>query len=237
MATLFPLNASDGTTVDFSSFYITQKETRDDGSVKNLSATVSFQLLDRGIHSETIQVLGQDLTVYYLRVRHSFDKTFLDVKLVLTGLFGKDIPLGGMPADGSSYISLRSQNSDMPFEPQKIHQDWTLPLEQRAPLFQTIRLTELQQLLIDLPDKVILLADSPIIFQPDAWPQLLLDMQRVSAYSARLQPFFTIDQYHQLTGQSPLADTWEAYLLNNLDLPADQTGMVYAANYLVLITP
>jgi len=127
LATLFPL--TDGQqTVDYGYHYITRKDNREDGSLRNLSAMVSFQLMDRGIHSETVKILGKDVTVYYLRVRHVFDQTNLEVKLVLTGLFGQNVPIAGMPADGSSYISIRTQKSDQPFEPWKLHQDWSLPL-------------------------------------------------------------------------------------------------------------
>ena len=88
LATLFPLTAGQQT-VDYGYEYITRKDNRDDGSLRNLSAMVSFQLMDRGIHSETIKILGKDVTVYYLRVKHVFDQTNLEVKLMLTGLYGQ----------------------------------------------------------------------------------------------------------------------------------------------------
>ena len=46
--------------MDFGYHYITRKDNREDGSLRNLSAMVSFQLMDRGIHSETVKI---DLTV------------------------------------------------------------------------------------------------------------------------------------------------------------------------------
>ncbi|MFZ3070143.1 MAG: hypothetical protein WA110_03355, partial [Anaerolineaceae bacterium] len=239
VATLFPLTAGGNQTVNWGYAYISRKETRDDGSLLSLSAMVAFQLLDRGIHSETIRVLGQDVTVYYLRVSHTYNQTPIETRLVLTGTFGRDVPIAGMPADGSAYISLRTQNSDAVFEPWRIQQDWQLPYDQRQELFQSMLLKDFEQLLADLPNQVILLAHHPVIWHPDDWAQVKLDMTRVSAEAARLQPFFDYDQFFLLLGQSPTADTWRLYLLNKEDIPAGivQEDLAFAAEYLVLITP
>lgn len=237
LATLFPLTAGQQT-VNYGYHYITRKDNREDGSLRNLSAMVSFQLMDRGIHSETVKILGKDVTVYYLRVRHVFDQTNLEVKLVLTGLFGQNIPIAGMPADGSSYISVRTQKSDQVFEPWKLHQDWSLPLDQRAPLFETVRLPDFEVTLRNLPDQVIVLADHPIILDPDGWTQIYIDMDRVSASAARFQPFFNFNEFDQMTGQSTLANVWMDYLVNNTDIPNNYYNRMYfAADYLVIITP
>ena len=238
LATLFPLTAGGQQTVDFGYEYITRRDNREDASLRNLSVMVSFQLMDRGIHSETIKILGEDVTVYYLRVRHVFDETNLEVKLVLTGLYGQSVPIAGMPADGSSYISLRRQESDEPFEPWELHQDWSLPLDQRAPLFETVRLPDFEVILRNLPDQVIVLADHPIILDPDGWTQIYIDMDRVSASAARFQPFFSFNEFDQMTGQSTLATVWRDYLVNNTDIPNTQFNrMVFAADFLVIITP
>ncbi len=238
LATLFPLTAGGQQTVDFGYHYITRKDNREDGSLRNLSAMVSFQLMDRGIHSETVKILGKDVTVYYLRVRHIFDQTNLEVKLVLTGLYGQEIPIAGMPADGSSYISLRRQKANQVFEPWKLHQDWNLPLDQRAPLFDTVRLPDFEAELRSLPDQVILLADHPIILNPDGWTQIYIDMDRVSASAARFKPFFNFNEFDQMTGQSTQAIVWEDYLVNNTDIPNNQYNrMTFAADFLVIITP
>ena len=238
LATLFPLSAGGQTTVDYGYHYITRKDNREDSSLRNLSAMVSFQLMDRGIHSETVKILGKDVTVYYLRVKHVFDETNLEVKLVLTGLYGQNIAIAGMPADGSSYISLRTQKSDQVFEPWKLHQDWSLPLDQRAPLFETVRLPDFETTLRNLPDQVIVLADHPIILDPNGWTQIYIDMDRVSASAARFQPFFNINEFNQMTGQSTQANVWMDYLVNNTDIPNNQYNRMYfAADFLVIITP
>ena len=238
LATLFPLTAGGQQTVDFGYYYITRRDNREDGSLRNLSAMVSFQLVDRGIHSETVRILGEDVTIYYLRVKHVFDETSLEVKLVLTGLFGQDVPIAGMPADGSSYISIRRQDADNVFEPWKLHQDWSLPLDQRAPLFQTVRLPDFESTLRALPDQVIVLADHPIMLDPNGWTQIYIDMQRVSASAARFQPFFSFNEFDQMTGQSTQATVWRDYLVNNTDIPNNQFNRMYfSADFLVIITP
>lgn len=238
-ATLFPLKAGGARTVDWSYFYISHKENREDGSLLRLSAMVAFQLLDRGIHHETIRVLGQDVTVYYLRVSHTFNQVPIETRLVLTGYFGTDIPISALPADGSAYISLRSQNSDAVFEPWRIQQDWLLPYEERKDLFDQMQLSNFEQLLANLPDEVILLAHHPVIWASDDWNQAALDMSRISAQAARLQPFFDFNELNILLGQSDLAAAWAGYLTENQAIPTDiaEADFAFSAEYLVIIIP
>ncbi len=238
-ATLFPLTAGGARTVDWSYYYISRKESRTDGSLLSLSATVAFQLLDRGIHHETLRILDQDVTVYYLRVSHTFNQVPIETRLVLTGYFGKDVPISALPADGSAYISLRSQNSDAVFEPWRIHQDWQQPYEQRVELFDDLLLSEFELLLADLPDEVIVLAHHPVIWPPDTWTQAVLDMSRISAQAARLQPFFEFDTFNILLGQSDVARAWADYLTESQPIPEElkEDGMSFSAEYLIIIVP
>ena len=238
-ATLFPLTAGGARTVDWSYYYISRKESRTDGSLLSLSATVAFQLLDRGIHHETLRILDQDVTVYYLRVSHTFNQVPIETRLVLTGYFGKDVPISALPADGSAYISLRSQNSDAVFEPWRIHQDWQQPYEQRVELFDDLLLSEFELLLADLPDEVIVLAHHPVIWPPDTWTQAVLDMSRISAQAARLQPFFEFDDFNILLGQSDVARAWADYLTESQPIPEElkEDGMSFSAEYLIIIVP
>jgi hypothetical protein len=238
-ATLFPLTAGGARTVDWSYSYISRKESRNDGSLLSLSATVAFQLLDRGIHHETLRILDQDVTVYYLRVSHTYNQVPIETRLVLTGYFGNDVPISTLPADGSAYISLRSQNSDDVFEPWRIHQDWQQPYEQRMALFDDLLLSEFERLLADLPDEVILLAHHPLIWPPDAWTQAVLDMSRISAQAARLQPFFDFDAFNILLGQSDVALAWADYLTASQPIPEEleEDDMSFSAEYLIIIVP
>ena len=233
-----PVLTTGNQVVDWSYYYVTRKENREDGSLLNLSGMVSFQLMDRGIHRETIQVLGKDVTVFYLRVRHQFNNTLSEVKLILTGVYGSNLEIRNLPADGSTYISVHSRRATDLFEPWKLHQEWTLPPSQREPLFNTLRLSELEQYLRNLPEQVILLADHPVILQRDSWNQTYLDMDRVSASAARFSPFFAFNEFNQMTGQTTMAAIWQNYLSTAVDIPADQINkMVFSADYLIFVTP
>ena len=230
---------SDGSRiVNWDYAYITGKENREDGGLISLSAMVAFQLMDRGIHSEVINVLGDEVTVFYLRVRHEYNDMVSEVKLVLTGVYGSGLDIRSLPADGSTYISYHTRRATDLFEPWKLHQEWSLPASQREPLFTSIRLAELEDYLRSLPDDVILLADHPIILPRDDWNQVYLDMDSLSASAARFAPFFAFNELNQMTGQTTMATLWQNHLLSGADIPADQHNkMVYSAEYLVFVTP
>ncbi|NLZ26090.1 MAG: hypothetical protein GX884_00775 [Chloroflexi bacterium] len=235
---LIDLKVGENTTVDWGYHYLTLNNKRDDNSQYNLSAMLAFQLIDRGIHSETITLLGNDITVYYLRARHAFKGEMMDVKLVLTGVFGSDVAIDTMPADGSNFIHYRTQNSDVPFEPWKIDSDWNLPPEQRGSLFQTLTLKQFQVILQDLPNDFLLFAEHPVIIEPERWSQARIDMERISASGARLNPFFAFNEFDQLVGQTSLATILQQYLINNNDIPGDmRRNLIFSADYLLVITP
>ncbi|HHX08995.1 MAG TPA: hypothetical protein GX730_06165 [Chloroflexi bacterium] len=238
LAALPTLITSNDEIVDWSYFYLTEKENREDGSLANLSAMVAFQLVDRGIHRETIRILGEDVTIFYLRVRHDFDENLMETKLILTGFYGAGLEIRNLPADGSTYVSIHERKAADLFEPWKLHQEWTLPPDQREPLFQTLRLDELERKLRELPNQVILLADHPVILERDAWNQLYLNMDRISASAARFYPFFAFNELDQMTGQTTMAIVWQNYLVNSSDIPADlYDRMVFSADYLIFVTP
>ena len=238
-AVLFPLKAGGANTVNWSYFYLSRKELRDDKSLLSLSAAVAFQLLDRGIHSETVRVRDHDVTVYYLRVSHVYNQVPIETKLVLSGYFGRAVPVSALPADGAAFVNLRTQNSDAVFEPWRIQSDWLLPYEQRQNLFTQMTLTDFEQLLANLPERVILLAHHPVIWRPDDWAQADLDMSRLSGQAARLKAFFDHDAFDLLTGQSRMAEAWSAYLLQNQVIPPEvaQAGLSYSAEYLIIVIP
>jgi hypothetical protein len=212
-ALLFPLIAGN-ITVDWSYGLITNRVLEIDGSAKELSAMFSFQLLDRGIHSETREVIGNKVTVYYLRVSHDFRGKPQELKLILTGFFGENLAIAGLPADGAAYLSLRRQRASEPFEPWLIAQDWRLPIDRRQPIFEAVLLSDFERLLRKLPDKVILFADHPIIWRPDNFRQAKLDMQRLSATAARYEPFFEFDDFAVNQSANLNAKTWRDYIVD-----------------------
>jgi len=100
-------------------------------------------------------------------------------------------------------------------------------------------LSDFERLLADLPDEVIVLAHHPVIFPPDTWTQAVLDMSRLSAQAARLQPFFEFDAFNILLGQSDVAFAWADYLSENEPIPEEleEDGMTFSAEYLIIIVP
>ena len=238
LAQLPALNTTGNVVVDWSYFYPTRKENLEDGSLVSLDSMVAFQLMDRGIHTETIRVLDKDITIFYLRVQHDFDQTIGEVKLILTGFFGAGLEIRNIPADGATYVSIHERKTNVLFEPWKLHQEWNLPANQREPLFTSMRLDELETFLVGLPDQVILLADHPVIMKRDTWNQRYLDMDRVSASAARLSPFFAFNEFDQMVGQTTMAHVWQNYLVYSSDIPSDLVNkMVFSAEYLVFVTP
>ena len=235
---MIDLKIGENTTVDWGYHYLTQNNKREDESQFNLSAMMAFQLIDRGIHSETITVLGNEITVYYLRARHAFNGEMLDVKLVLTGTFGSDVAIEAMPADGSNFVYYRTQNTDVAFEPWNIERDWNLPHEQRSDLFQALTLRQFQVILEDLPKDFLLFAEHPVIIEPEKWSQVRIDMERISASGARLHPFFAFNEFDQLVGQTSLSRILQQFFVHNADIPGDmRRNILFSADYLLVITP
>lgn len=236
-AELFPLIAGN-IKVDWSYGLITNRVLDDAGNARELSAMFSFQLLDRGIHSETREILGKKVTVYYLRVSHDFRGKALELKLILTGFFGENLAIAGLPADGAAYLSLRQQRSAVPFEPWRIAQDWRIPADRRQPLFDTVLLADFERMLSKLPDKVILFADHPIIWRPDNFRQAKLDIERLSATAARYAPFFEFDDFGVNQSANPIAKAWRDTIIDQEPIPTELEGKLeFSADYLVLVTP
>ncbi len=233
-AVLFPYTDVSGKLVDWSYFHITQKNTNHLGEVDDLWAFMAFQLLDRGIHQRNFTFLGEPITVYYLNVAHEFDGELLPLQLVLGGTPGKDVPLQNIPAGGTAYVQAQVWEASQRFNPYLVHRDANRDYELRDSAYPLLFIKDLQALLAELPDEVILLADHPILFPRGSWPQIKLDMSRISYLAARYQPFFDIDDYDRLTGQSEFA-----YALRDLFLdqkPVQPGFYAYSSQTLIIIT-
>ena len=103
-ATLFPVNDLDGKRINWGYERITELLWDQNRKPTNLSAFMAFQLLDRGIHRKTIQVLGKDLTVYYLNAQHEFDGQMRPVQVIIGGEWGKDVPTNAITSPSSFFI-------------------------------------------------------------------------------------------------------------------------------------
>ena len=180
---------------------------------------MSFQLLDRGIHQRNFEFEGEKITVYYLNVAHQFDGEPLPMQLVLGGTSGESVPIEGIPAGGTAYLQVQVRDSSEPFNPYLTHLEANRPYELREETYPLIYLRDFQALLPDLHDELILLADHPILFPRNDWPQTKLDMQRVSYLAARTQPFFNLDPYDRLVDQSDFAYALRDYLLEETPIP------------------
>lgn len=234
-AKLFDLLAGGFRTVDWSYFYITEKETGNLGDVNGLTAMLAFQLMDRGIHSYTVDFLERDITVYYLNVQHESNGTILPLRLVIGGTYGNEVPISQIPADGSAYVSFYEQDADVVFEPWTIHKQSLLPYENRESIFSNMLLQDFEQFLPSLPDELILLAEHPVLISEDDWPEVKFDMSRISSQAAKYLPYFTLDVYERFVSLSDSATALADYLLEGKNVPSGE--LIFSAQYLVIVTP
>ena len=233
-AMLFTFWDVHGKTVDWSYAHITRIRENQFGEVNDLWAFMGFQLLDRGIHQRNFKFEGETVTVYYLNVAHQFNGAPLPMQLVLGGTAGKSIPIEDIPAGGTAYLQVQVRDASEPFDPYITHRDANRAYELREESYPLMFLKDFQTLLPNLPDEIILLADHPILFPRDDWPQVKLDMQRVSYLAARYQPFFSLDPYDRLIDQSNFAFALRDYLIDSEALP---DGIyAYSSQTLIIIT-
>ncbi len=218
-AVLFPFEDVNGRMVDWSYIYVTRIETNQSNMVDNLWAFISFQLLDRAIHQRNFDFLGETITVYFLNVAHDFNGEMLPMQLVLGGTSGANVAVENIPAGGSAYLQVQVRKSSDSFDPYLIHRDANSEYEAQNSSYPLMYLEEFQELLPTLPDEIILLADHPILFPRNDWPQIKLDMARVNYLSARYQPFFKFDVYDRLVDQSDFAFALRDHIFNQDFVP------------------
>jgi hypothetical protein len=233
-AVLFPYQDNLGKTVDWSYFYVTQIGYNVLGEVNDLWAFMAFQLLDRGIHQRNFTFQGETVTVYYLNVAHEFDGMLLPMQLVLGGTAGANVPLNIIPAGGTAYVQVAVRDASRPFSPRITHQEANSAFEVRNEAYPLLFLKDLQALLPELPDALILLANHPILIPRDSWPQVKLDMTRVSYLAARYQPFFELDPYDRLVDRSAFAYALRDHLLDGAEMPPGIYA--FSSRNLVIIT-
>jgi hypothetical protein len=233
-AVLFPYQDINGKTVDWSYIHVTRIGYDQFDQVNDLWAFISFQLLDRAIHHRNLNFLGETITVYYLNVAHEFDGEMVQMQLVLGGTLGKDVAIEDIPAGGTAYLQGQVREAWQDFAPYVTHRDANRAFQYRDESYPLLFLKDLQTLLPTLPDEIILLADHPILFPRDDWPQIKLDMSRVSYLAARYQPFFAIDDYDRLDDQSAFAYALRDHILNSEALPAGLYA--YSSQTLIIIT-
>ena len=218
-AVLFPFRDTNDRVVDWSYIHVTQIGFNRLNEINDLWAFVSFQLLDRAIHQRNFDFLGKTITVYYLNVAHEFDGELLPMQLVLGGTAGENVAIEDIPAGGNAYVQVRVLEASDLFAPYITHRDANRDYELREETYPLIFLKDLRQMLPTLPDELILLADHPILFPQDDWPQIKLDMQRVDHLAARYHPFFEIDDYGRLANQSEFALALRDHIFRQTTIP------------------
>lgn len=232
-AVLFPYEDINGKIVDWSYIHITQIGYNRLDEVNDLWAFMAFQLLDRAIYQRNFEFSGETITIYYLNVAHEFDGEMVQMQLVIGGTPGENIAIEDIPAGGTAYIQIQVRESWEDFAPYVTHRDANRAYEHRESSYPLLFLKELQALLPNLPDEIILLADHPIIFPPDDWPQIKLDMKRVSYLAARYQPFFKLDDYDRLADQSDFTYLLRDHILQGLNIPPGLYA--YSSRTLIII--
>jgi hypothetical protein len=220
--------------IDWGYSHITDIDWNQKGEVSRFSAMLSFRLMDRGIHRQTIVVLGKPLTIYYLNVQRQVGEKLQNTRLIVGGAFGEDIPLGIIPAGGPSYVKLRLMNRFEPFDPYITHRDANLPYATRTENYPDTLLTDLEQVLAHLPEQVILLADQDIIVDPDSIQRFEYDIRTVPYLIARYYPWLLLDDYDRFTGPNQAA----LEMADNLYLnkPFSKVIEWYSGGTLIIIT-
>ncbi len=233
-AVLFPYQDNFGRTVDWSYFHVTQIGYNYLGEVNDLWAFMAFQLLDRGIHQRNFYFQGETITVYYLNVAHEFNGELQPMQLVLGGTPGDNVPIALIPAGGTAYVQVAVRDASTRFSPRVVHAEANNAFEDRSEAYPFLFLKDLQTLLPELPDEIILLANHPILFPRNDWPQIKLDMERVSYLAAQYQPFVELDPYDRFVDQSAFAYALRDHLLEGAPIPPGIYA--YSSRNLIIVT-
>jgi hypothetical protein len=238
LAQLFPFKDLDGNVVDWSYARITDLLWDKDGHAVTLSAFLSVQLLDRGIHRETIQVLGKDLTVYYLNGQHEFNGQMRPLQVVIDGEWGKDVTLTNITSGGSFFIPAQALKPGEPFDSVNIHLQSVKNYPDKLETYQGgMLVSDFQALLAAQPDQLIVLVDGPVRVPPSSYTVIDYYFQQTPFMAARYWPLVAFNPLKQVVRPSDyawaLVDTiWKNQPLAEQGLPDPLT---YAATNLVLV--
>ena len=232
-ARLFPFYDLDGTLVDWGYTRISDLSYDKNGKILRLSAFLSFQLLDRGIHRTTVRILDRDLTLYYLNTQHEFDGKVKPVMLILGGAWGMDVPTSAIPGIGSFFIEAITLKPGAPFDPYNIHNQSVKNYASKLEPYQGgVFFPDFERSLATLPDALILAADHPILMPASSNPDIEYYLKNTPFLAARFQPLVTLNPLGMVTGPSPYALSLADTLLKNAPPPED---LLFPSATLVLI--
>jgi hypothetical protein len=232
-AVLYPRRDVNGKLLDWRYTHITEYTLTEKRLPRVMWAYLGFQLMDRAIHRDTLKIMDKDVTVYYLNVQHDFDKQPRPMRLVLGGIYGKDLPISQIPAGGSGYIRLRVLAPGETFDPYIFHRDANKGYPTREVKYPDMLLADFERLLPGLPDEIIVLADSQVLFDPDERAIVQEEMSRVAFLAARYLPFTHLDEFNRFTGPSPAASSLSELLLHGVTIAGGIPA--YSSDTLVLL--
>ena len=237
-AVLFPVNDLDGTRITWGYERVTELRWDQNGKTTDLWAFLSFQLMDRGIHRYTIQVLGKDLTVYYLNAQHEFNGQMRPVRVIIDGEWGTDVPLNAIVSPSSFFIPARVLSPGERFDPNNIHLQSVKNYADALPDYQGgMQLVDFERALAAQPDALILLADGPVRADPSTYTDIDYYFRQVPFLAARYWPLAALDPLQKVKGPSPYAWALVDHLLKSAPLP-DQgipDPLTYSSSFLVLL--
>ena len=234
-AVLFKFQDGDGQVIDWSYARISSISYTSQGTLKTLSGVLAFQLMDRAIHRQTMTFDSQTLTIYYLNVQHEFGGQLVPVKLILSATPGTDVPLFLIPAGGNAYLRMRILANWDIFDAYSLHRDANKAYAERIRRYPDVLLSDLQKLLPSLPDKMIVLADAQILFDPDTLAYTVrYNIDTVPYLAARAMPFLSLDATDRITGPSMEADELANFLVNLTPLP---DGIAYFSSDTLVLIP
>ncbi|HEX9106860.1 MAG TPA: hypothetical protein VF832_06525, partial [Longimicrobiales bacterium] len=237
-AVLFPKDDLDGTRITWGYERITSLIWDRQQRPLTLTAFLSFQLLDRGIHRETIQVLDRDLTVYYLNAQHEFDGRMRPVHLIIDGEWGRDVPLTGLQSSSSFFVPAQTLAAGAVFDPVNIHLQAAKNYADQLGSYQAgMPVGDFERLLAQSPDSLIVLADGPVRVPPSAYTDIDYYFRQTPFMAARYWNLVSLNPLKQVSGPSPYAWALVDHLFKGLQLPEEglPDPLTYAASTLVLI--
>ncbi len=234
LAQLFQARDAGGRVLDWGYARYTDWRLGSKGETRTLSAFLSFRLVDRAVHRETLDAHGKPVTAYYLNVTHEFAGLVQPVHLIISGEWGQDVPIGAMSSSGSFFITERVLPPGSGFNPLTIHRDITKNYPNRPLEYQGILITDFETLLASQPDNLILLADHAILPNPDNYGDLEFYFQNTPYLAARYTPLVTFDQQGKISGPSRLASELADAVLNGSPMPANET-IYYSSDVLIFL--
>lgn len=233
-ARLFPMRDGSGRTMDWSYQRITSVQLIGTEPAA-MQAFLGFQLMDRAIHSETIRLLDKDLTIYYLNAAHQFEDQLQPVRVILSGEWGRDISLAGLSTSGSFFVRTRLLTSNQGFDAFTIHREAAAVPAGGSEKYQDMFIRDLEAALHRLPQELILMAEGPVLVDPDVYPDVDQYFANAPYLAARYWPWVSLDDLGHVKAPSDVSLRLADHLYHSD--PLGSPPLYFSSSLLVLISP